>query len=118
MRLKIELPRNLLAQQLVRQSDIPCVCRIGRTFEIRLDAPLPPAVGTVEDWDRDALEERAPAGAGGEWTHHRNGRITLRPVAEGVYEIEHLALFYEGFGWVPVIVDSVDAQPMQLWDEE
>ncbi len=118
MLLKIEIPQNLVNQQLLRQSDIPCVCYIGKSFEVRFESPLTAAVGTVDDWDRKAVEERVPAGAGGHWTHCRHSRMTLRAMSDGIYEVRELAMFYEAHGWLPVIHDGVYAVAKEIWDEE
>lgn len=118
MLLRIELPHNIVSQQLLRQREIPCVCYIGKSFELRLESPFASAVGVVDDWDRMALEERAPAGAGGQWTHCRHGRMTLRKISDGVYEVRELAMFYEAHGWLPVICDGTYALAKEVWDEE
>lgn len=118
MRLKIEIPNNLTNSRLLQQVDIPCVCYIGKSFEIHLESPLSPTTGVIDDWDRKALEERAPAGAGGLWTHCRHGRMTLRSASEGVYEIMNLDMFYEGHGWLPIIAAGTYAVAAEIWDEE
>lgn len=119
MLLNIEISHNLRNSRLLLQRDVPCVCYIGKDFEIHLQAPLDPAVGTVQDWSRTELAARAPAGGGGRWTHHAHGRVTLRAVADGVYEIRDLAMFYEAYGWLLVVTDGAYAAPKEgLWDEE
>jgi hypothetical protein len=118
LKLHINIPDNLVNRQLLAQKDIPSVCLIGTTFEVHLQAPLTKAVGTVQDWDRQSIEDRAPAVAGGNWTHHRNSLITLRAVSAGVYEILDLAVFYEAHGWLKILADGAYAPPQDLWDEE
>lgn len=65
MKLKIELPQSLLISKLIKQSDIPCLCRVSGGFEMVFQDPLPDAVGEVLEWDRNKLEQRVPAGGGG-----------------------------------------------------
>lgn len=119
MLLKITVPQNMRNAQLLRQSQIPCLCYIGRDFEVHLTQPLDSTVGKVEDWSESEIAVRAPAGGGGKWTHVKHARITLGAVAEGVYEIIELSMFYEAYGWLPVISQSEYATPAPgLWDEE
>jgi hypothetical protein len=119
MLLKITTEMNLRTEHLLTHAGIPCVCAIGREFEVQLHAPLDSATGRIEGWDPDEIAYRAPAGAGGRLTHLAHGRITLREVSSDTYEVVDLDMFYERFGWVPVVADGAYASPLEgLWDEE
>ncbi len=78
MKLKIDFPENLITDDLLKQEQIPCVCKISNEFEIYFSDTVPKSAGLVLDWDRQELELRAVAGGGGEYTHHANSLITLK----------------------------------------
>ena len=118
MKLIINFAKDLLSQSLVQQKNIPCLCKIGINFEVHFPCLQYEKFGLVEDWDRKELEWRAPAGAGGAWTHHRCCLISLEPVSDGVYKIEDLSMFYEDMGWLPVLKNSIYVTPVGIWDEE
>lgn len=45
--------------------------------------------------------------------------MTLRQISDGIYEIRELSMFYEAYGWLPVVADGEYAEPKEgLWDEE
>ena len=116
--LHINFPKNLISAVMVRQEKIPCICRVGREFEVIISEPLPEALGVVQGWDRDLLEERAMAGGGGQFTHYENGTITLEEVQPNIYKIVDLALFYARFGWCPILENGKYSPPGNFWDDE
>jgi hypothetical protein len=118
MKLKIFFPKNMITDSLIRQERIPCVCRISTEFEISFSDTVPASSGTVLDWDRRELEQRAAAGAGGKYTHHSNSLITLNPMGDDLYEIVDLEMFYDNFGWCAVMKNGEYAPPGSFWDEE
>ena len=120
MLLRIAIEKNLRTERLLTRAGIPCVCAIGgRDFEVQLHSPLGSATGKVEGWDSDEIAYRAPAYAGGTLTHFAHARISLREVSADTYEVVSLDMFYEWFGWVPVVADGAYATPLEgLWDEE
>jgi hypothetical protein len=118
MMLRIKFPENLITEQLVVQEDIPCLCRVSKEFEVVFEDPLPEVTGVVAGWDRKMLEQRAPAGAGGRYTHYVPGRITLRKVEGDEFVIVSLSFFYCSFGWCPILEGNEYATPKPIWDEE
>ncbi|MDP1979221.1 hypothetical protein [Undibacterium sp.] len=118
MHLKIEMPKNLVAEELVLQKNIPCYCRIAREFEIIFQSPLPEARGLVLEWDRKLLEERALAGGGGDYTHAANGMISIEEVGTNLYKIHDLAFFYTEFGWCQILLNGEYATPGKFWDDD
>jgi len=118
VRLRIDFPKNLATDELLRQERVPCVCKIAKEFEIFFAETVPGSSGVVSEWDRKELELRAVAGAGGQYTHHASGLITLKAVGSGVYEIIDLEVFYRSFGWCAILKNSEYAPPGEFWDEE
>jgi hypothetical protein len=116
MNLNIEIPKNLVTEQLLKQKNIPCFCKVSKDFEISFRQPE--ATGNVSEWDRKKFEERAIAGAGGKYTHYTDGMITLREIGVNQYKIVDLALFYHNFGWCQVLENEIYAVPKNFWDEE
>jgi hypothetical protein len=110
--------KDLTTQRMLKQIDIPCLSKVSQTFEIVFESPLPAMVGVVEDWDRKLLAERAPAGAGGEYIYHRPSLICLREMAEELFQIVHLKMFYDSFGWLKIIENGEYAKPVPIWDED
>lgn len=104
MLLKIQLPDNLVVQGLLVQKNIPCFCRVrGTSFELLFQGPLPQAVGVVEGWTHKVIDDRAPAGAGGEYTHYCFGMVTLKKAEENVFDIVDLSFFESTIGWCPIL---------------
>ncbi|MBB6488461.1 hypothetical protein [Rhizobium lusitanum] len=120
MEIELTIAKNLVTRALLEQKGIPCVCRVGlgHDFEIDFIPPLPEAHGIVSNWDRKKIEERAPAGAGGRYTHYCFGKLSLMPIEGRKYAIVDLIFFYEDFGWCPVVVDGEYGPIGSFWDEE
>lgn len=119
MRLRINLPNDLTSQNLVRQKDIPCVCKVSNVFELELLSPHLNIGGIVEGWSANEIAARVPAGGGGRYTHVRYGLVTLQESGVGVLEVRSLSMFYEAYGWLPVVAKGYYATPHAgLWDEE
>lgn len=118
MKIKIDFPKNMITDGLIVQERIPCVCKIARNFEVCFSDTVPESSGIVEEWDRQALESRAVAGGGGEYTHYANGLITLRKIDDHYYEITDLQMFYYLYGWCYVVKNGEYAEPGKFWDEE
>lgn len=66
--------------RLLTLTGIPCLCKVrgGMSFEIEFMHPLPAASGLVSDWDYRDIDSRSSASAGGVYTHHCFGKITLK----------------------------------------
>lgn len=118
MILHITLPKNLISEGMLRQKNIPCLCKVGKAFEIELLAPLPEATGVVQDWDWKLLAERSIAGVGGIYTHYRFGIVTLEPVQDDAYRIIDLAFFDTCFGWCPILEQGEYAPPGKFYDDD
>jgi hypothetical protein len=118
MILEIDFSKNLAVDMLLEQEKIPCVCRVGSSFEVSFNSPLPVASGVVSDWELSMLEERAPAGAGGEYIYYQPGLITISRIDENKYKVVDLAFFCEGVGWCLVIKDGEYGPPGTFWDED
>lgn len=103
---------------MLQQSDIPCISKVSDTFEIVFMFPLPAMVGEVTEWDRKLLSARAPAGAGGQYTHCRSSLICLEALADGLFKIVSLKMFYESFGWLKILEGGEYAEPGPIWDED
>lgn len=115
MFLHIEIPRNLRSEGMLGQKNIPCFCRIGggKGFDLLFQQPLPEATGRVEGWDCALIDERAPAGAGGQYTHYCFGVVTLERVDVNVYRIIDLSFFQEIYpGWFPIITGGEWSTPV------
>lgn len=119
MNLKIEFAENLVSLSLIRQKNIPCLCRVsGSLFEVVFQSPLQDVVGVVDGWDRKLLEERAVVGAGGSFTHYKHGMVTLSEIQMGLYKIIDLSFFYSDYGWCPILIGGVYAPPGNFLDDE
>ena len=118
MKLNIEFPRNMITEELLNQKNIPCFCKVSGDFQISFQEPLPEVAGKVSEWDRIKLEERALAGAGGEYTHYTNGMITLKEIGLTQYQIIDLSFFCRSYGWCTIIENGIYATPKDFWDEE
>lgn len=118
MNLHIEFPDDLTSADLLRQKNIPCLCKVSKEFEVVVEGPLPKASGIVSGWDRSLLEERAVAGGGGQYTHYCFGMITLQKIEPSVYKIVDLSFFQEPFGWCPILINGEYGPPGDFWDDE
>lgn len=103
---------------MLRQIDIPCISKVSDRFEIVFESPLSAMVGMVEGWDRKLLAERAPAGAGGEYIYYRPSLVSLQEIADELFQIVHLKMFYDSFGWLKIIENGEYAKPGPIWDED
>ncbi|WP_123533462.1 hypothetical protein [Pseudomonas fluorescens] len=118
MKLNISFPANLITDDLLKQQRIPCLCKVSTQFEISFSDTVPESSGVVTGWNRQELELRAVAGAGGPYTHYANSLITLRKIGQDLYEIIDLEMFYRSFGWCAVLRNGQYAPPGNFWEEE
>ncbi|WP_288821598.1 hypothetical protein [uncultured Leclercia sp.] len=118
MILQINFPDNLVTGLLSEQKNIPCTIKVSDKFEVIFSTVIPCTVGIIYEWDRQLLEERAIAKAGGVYTHNEPALITLNKKTEDSYEVVELHVFYNDFGWCPVIKDGGYAIPNQFWDSD
>lgn len=118
MILCVEFQDNILIGMLAKQKNIPCIIQISDKFEILFPEVAPDTTGIVLEWNREMLEERAIARAGGDYTHQEPGLITLNQISEHKYKINELYIFYNDFGWCPIIENYEYAQPHQFWDSD
>jgi hypothetical protein len=116
MNLNIKIPKNLATEQLLKQKNIPCFCKVSEDFEISFREPN--VTGNVSEWDRKKIEERVMAGAGGMYTHYTDGMITLIEIGLNQYKIIDLTLFDRASGWCQVIENEIYATPKSFWDEK
>lgn len=105
MWVEFRIEQNLASQWLLKQKDIPCICRIGREFEIDFVEPLPAAHGKVGDWDLQEICNRALPSVGGTYTHYSNARITVSTAANDRYDILDFAIFNSTVGWRQILLD-------------
>jgi hypothetical protein len=93
---------------------IPCFCKVkGSIFEISFSDPLPTGCGVVHEWSIEKIDERAPAGAGGEFSHFCFGTVTLEPTVEDTFQIVDLSFFKTSFpGWFPIVAAKEWATPV------
>ncbi len=118
MEIELRIAKNLVTSSLLEQQDIPCICRVAGEFEIDFASPLPDAHGVVSNWDRTKLNERAPAGAGGKYTHYCFGKLSLAPIEGDKYRVLSLSFFNRTVGWCPIIIDGDYGPVGSFWDEE
>lgn len=118
MKLRLEFPDNLITSELLMQELIPCLCKVSDDFEVTFFDTSPQVTGVMEGWDRDELELRAISSIGGKFTHNACSRVTIKQVADDLYDVVHLEMFYRSYGWCVVMRDGRYAEPRQFWDEE
>ncbi|WP_024554332.1 hypothetical protein ACP26C_00915 [Franconibacter helveticus 513] len=118
MILEINFPDNLITGLLPEQKNIPCTIKVADKFEVIFSTVVPCTAGIMHEWDRQRLEERAIAKAGGAYTHNEPALITLNKKTKDSYEVVDLYVFYNDFGWCPVIKDGEYAIPNQFWDSD
>lgn len=76
MYIRINFPANLRTEMMLALPHIPCFCKVkGSIFEISFSDPLPTGCGVVHEWSIEKIDERAPAGAGGEFSHFCFGTV-------------------------------------------
>ncbi|WP_130732490.1 hypothetical protein [Komagataeibacter xylinus] len=118
MKLKISFPENCISEIIIEQKFIPCLCKISHNFEIEFKVPLQPATGIVFEWDIGLIDERVPAGTGGQYLHYANGEISIVHISDDMYQILDLNMFYPSSGWRPVMKDGDYAHLMdELYGE-
>lgn len=116
LRLRIALPDSIGIQDALRQKNMPCFCRIkGSVFQMVFQEPLFDSEGTVEEWVQEVIDRRAPAGAGGEYTHHCYGMVSLKNLEENFFEITDLSFFKNPFGWCQILMDGNLTQE-KIWN--
>ncbi|WP_426170630.1 hypothetical protein [Pseudoduganella sp. R-34] len=116
--LQIDLPKNLSSEEVTRQKNIPCLCKVAEEFEIEFLDPLPGSTGVVQGWDWKLLHERVISGIGGLYTHYTFGMVTLEIAQPGIYKIIDLAMFDTSFGWCPVLENGEYGPPGKFYDED
>lgn len=118
MILQINFPDNLITGRLSVQKNIPCTIKVSDKFEVVFSTVVPCTAGIMHEWDRQLLEERAVAKAGGVYTHNEPALITLEKKGGDSYDVIDLFVFYNDFGWCSVIKDGKYATPNQFWDSD
>ncbi|WP_313282757.1 hypothetical protein [Delftia tsuruhatensis] len=107
MILNIKFQDDFFSESIKKHKYIPCICKIsGEIFTIEFVPPLRSAVGRVGDFYLNDINERYPAGGGGEYTHYCFGEISLDMISEDDYNISDLRLFSRLNGWVNILEDS------------
>lgn len=105
MWVEFQIEKNLASQWLLKQKDIPCICHIGREFEISFVEPLPKTYGKVGDWDLQEICDRALPSVGGNYTHYANARISLVEIENNKYDILDFSIFSSAVGWCQIILN-------------
>ncbi|ELY3761622.1 hypothetical protein SMX63_003744 [Cronobacter universalis] len=118
MILEINFPENLITGKLSEQKNIPCVIQVSDKFRVLFSTAVPCTEGIMHEWDRKLLEDRAPARAGGIYTHNEPALITLNKKTEDSYKVIELHIFYNDFGWCPIIINGDYAVPVKFWDSD
>lgn len=115
MYIRINFPDDLRTEMMLELNHIPCFCKVkGASFELSFAEPLPTGSGIVYEWSIEKIDERAPAGAGGEFVHFCFGTVTLEPIAENTFQIVDLSFFKTSFpGWFPIVVAKEWADPVR-----
>ncbi|GAA6143712.1 hypothetical protein [Hydrogenophaga sp. 5NK40-0174] len=103
--LNIAFPDNLICEGMVRQVDIPSLAKVSGSKTFTLEFPLlfPGIIGQVTGWTPELVADRAPAGAGGEFTHVKDSLVSLRKVDSTSYRIIALKFFYASHGWLNLV---------------
>ncbi|MGL4283694.1 MAG: hypothetical protein ACRCSI_08795 [Eubacterium aggregans] len=111
--LHIYFPDNLVSEKMVLQKKIPCFCRISgsRLFEIEFFEPLPSAIGVIEGWSPELINERVSAGGGGKYTHYCFSVVSLEQIDSNIYGITSLDFFDEMSGWISIIDNGEWSKP-------
>lgn len=100
-------------------SDIPCLCKVrGNKFLVEFITTYTKIEGTLRNWSLNALNDRAPSGAGGEYTYYKYALISIKYIDEANYKVLSLSLFFNDHGWLPFIENEEYATPKQFWDDE
>ncbi|WP_169392510.1 MULTISPECIES: hypothetical protein [Psychrobacter] len=100
-------------------SDIPCLCKVrGDKFLVEFVTTHTKIEGTLKNWSINALNDRAPSGAGGEYTYYQYGLISIKYIDKTNYKVLSLNLFFNDHGWLPFIENEGYATPKQFWDDE
>ncbi|HFF2653655.1 TPA: hypothetical protein ACGCCX_001525 [Acinetobacter nosocomialis] len=94
---------DLHTENMLKTSQIPCLCKIAEKFEIHFLVAYPQVTGFVTGWEYKEIDLRVSAGAGGEYLHYKYGLITLSKLEKDLYIIENLSMFESGSGWLPVV---------------
>ena len=119
MNLEIKFPNNIRTENILRQSRLPCLCKVSvRGFEVEFRSPMQTTIGVVKNWDRSAIESRVPSGAGGQYTYYSDALITLSMISNELFEIQQLALFDENFGWCNLIEDGKYSSVPNFFDAD
>jgi hypothetical protein len=105
MLLHAKFPDDFATLEMLKLSDIPCICKIGKGgFRVDFLDPLPVVEGEVVGFDIRKINQRAPAGGGGEYLHYSVALITLRPAGDSIFSIESLSFFKRlSPGWFPIL---------------
>ena len=103
--------------------DVPCICKVkGDKFIVEFvttfDLSFQHIEGELNEWSLKALNDRAPSRAGGKYTYHEPGLISVKKADEKTYQVVSLKLFYNNLGWLPFIEAGKYATPVQFWDDE
>ena len=80
---------DLHTENMLKTSQIPCLCKIAEKFEIDFLVAYPQVTGLVIGWDYKEIDLRVSAGAGGEYLHYKYGLITISKLEDDLYIIEN-----------------------------
>lgn len=115
MILHAEFKTNIVTGSLTEQKYIPCIIHVSNKFEIIFETVDPKVIGEVTHWDRTLFEKRAIPSVGGTYTHIEPALISLKMIGENSYKITYLSIFYNNYGWLPVIENGEYAPPNNCW---
>ena len=78
---------DLHTENMLKTSQIPCLCKIAEKFEIDFLVAYPQVTGLVIGWDYKEIDLRVSAGAGGEYLHYKYGLITISKLEDDLHKI-------------------------------
>ncbi len=117
MFLIIDIPQNLRTDELIKQQDIPCFCKVSDKFILTLDLDTFLLNGEIIGLDKNKLNLIYPAGVGREYTYYNHAMISISKIVNCKYKIESLKFFNAYSGWCSILIDGEYA-PEQKYDED
>ncbi len=117
MFLLIDIPQNIRKDELIKQQDIPCFCKVSNQFILTLDFDPFILEGEVIKWDKDKLSLMYPSGVGGEYIYYTHAMISISKILDCKYKIESLEFFNSYSGWCSIVINGEYA-PEKEYDEK
>lgn len=105
---------DLHTENMLKTTQIPCLCKIAENFEIDFLVTYPLVTGIVTGWEYKEIDLRVSAGAGGEYLHYKYGLITISKLEDNLYIIENLSMFESVRGWLSVIENRMYSPVLEI----